>query len=112
MEFIRQNKIRHFTAKKIFEYGIKDITDTITETANKFAQIYLSIDIDVIDPSSAPGTGNPEPVGLLAREILYLIQRIKLLKNLKKADIVEVNPDKDLNNTTTKLAARILMELL
>lgn len=112
LEFIKENRIKNFTARQIFEYGMRDIADSVTEIANRFKQMYLSVDIDVVDPSSAPGTGFPEPEGLQAREVLYLIQRIKLLKNLKKADIVEVNPEKDVNGMTSRLAARILMELL
>ena len=112
LQIIKQHNIKHFTAKHIFEYEIKDIADTITETASQHSKTYLSIDIDIINPSEAPGTGCPEPAGLTSRETLYLIQRIRKLKNLARVDIVEVNPDKDINNQTVRLAARILKELI
>lgn len=112
LEFIKENKIKAFSSRQVFDLGIEEIADTITETASGYENTYLSIDIDVIDPSSAPGTGYQEPVGLSSRDVLYLIQRIKSMKNFTKADIVEVNPEKDINNMTSRLAARILVELI
>lgn len=112
LDFIKQNKIKAFTSKQVFLQGIEEIADTITEITSHYKNIYLSIDIDVVDPSSAPGTGYPEPAGLSSRDALYLIQRIKLMKNFTKADIVEVNPSRDINSITSRLAARMLMELI
>lgn len=112
LEFIKQNRIKAFTSKQVFESGIEDTADTVTEASNECQNVYLSIDIDAVDPSAAPGTGCPEPAGLSSRDALYLIERIKRLKNLAKADIVEVNPDKDVNHITSRLAARMLMELI
>ena len=76
--------------------------------------MYVSIDIDVIDPSFAPATGYREPGGLTSRELLYLIQRINKVKSLRAVDIVEINPEKDkeYGMITTKLGAKILGELL
>ena len=82
------------------------------EQARNFSDLYISIDIDILDPAFAPGTGYIEPAGLSTRELIYLIQRIKLLKNIKKYDLVEVNPDKDINNMTSKVAAKIIKELI
>jgi len=79
---------------------------------SKGKELYVSIDIDVIDPAFAPGTGYCEPGGLSTRDFLYLIQRINKLKNLKAIDLVEINPDKDKENMTVKLGAKILSELI
>ena len=110
-EFIELNKIRTFPMKQIAMFGKSDVCDTITESIREWPAFYLSIDIDAIDPAFAPGTGYIEPAGLTSRELIYFIQRLNRLPNLKAADIVEVNPDKDINNLTTKLAAKILVEL-
>ena len=75
-------------------------------------ELYVSVDIDVIDPAFAPATGYPEPGGLSSREFIYLIQRINKMKNLRGIDIVEINPEKDENNLTIKLGAKILSELI
>jgi len=75
-------------------------------------ELYVSIDIDVLDPAFAPGTGYREPGGLSSRDFIYLVQRINKIKNLKAVDIVEINPDKDIKNQTVKLGAKILSELI
>ena len=80
--------------------------------ARRWEAIYLSIDIDVLDPAFAPATGYPEPGGLTSRELLYSLGRLRMLKSLKAIDLVEVNPRLDQKGQTVKLAARILAELL
>lgn len=110
MDFIKKNDIKFFTMKYIFEFGIKEITDTLMELARKFSRLYVSVDIDVADPAFAPGTGYAEPGGLTSRELIYAIQRVKHLKNLKFLDIVEVNSLKDSQNMTVNLAAKIVKE--
>jgi len=111
LKFLREHNIKYIPMKNIFEVGVGEICDIVMEFCNGFKDLYLSIDIDVVDPGHAPGTGYLEPGGLMSRELIYLVQRIKLLKNLKRVDIVEVNPDKDFNDTTSKLAAKIIVEL-
>ena len=82
----------------------------VMEKARKFENLYISLDIDSVDPAFAPGTGCIEPGGLASRELIYFIQRLKLLKNLRMMDIVEVNPKIDVNNMTSKLAAKVIGE--
>ena len=72
--------------------------------------IYVSIDLDVIDPAFAPGVGNPEANGMSTREILEFIYCIDNF-NLKGFDIVELIPAYD-NGSTSVLAARLLSELI
>ena len=92
---------------------LQEITDIITEFANG-KELYVSIDIDVIDPAFAPSTGYAEPGGLTSRQFLYILQRINKIKNLKGVDIVEINSEKDKerDNMTIKLGAKILSELI
>ena len=77
-------------------------------------ELYVSVDIDVIDPAFAPSTGYPEPGGLTSRQFIYLAQRIKKIKTLKSIDLVEINEtkDKENNSLTIKLGAKIVAELL
>ena len=110
-EFIKANKIKTFTMKEISFEGTREICDSIMSVARQFTALYLSIDIDVLDPAFAPGTGHAEPGGLTTRELLYFIQRLKNIKNLKMADIVEINPKKDINDMTSRVAAKLLTEL-
>jgi agmatinase len=90
---------------------LDDTCDIIMEFSNR-KELYLSIDIDVIDPVFAPATGYPEPGGLTNRQFLYIIQRMNKIKNLRAIDIVEINPDKDKTGITVKLGAKILGELI
>lgn len=111
-KFLKENKIKFFNMKEIIREGLLEASDSIMSIARRFSSLYVSIDIDVIDPAFAPGTGYPEPAGLTSRELLYFLNRIKLMKNLKMIDLVEVNPDKDINDMTSRLAAKIVSELL
>lgn len=110
-DFIKKNKIKHFTMKEIFEEGARDVCDAVMSVARNFGALYVSVDIDAADPAFAPGTGYIEPGGLTSRELLYFLSRLKKLNNLKMVDIVEINPKKDINNLTTKLGAKILVEM-
>lgn len=109
--YLQDKKIKCYPMKEL-RGNIEETCDTIMEIARNFDSLYISIDIDVVDPSQAPGTGYIEPAGMDARGLLYFLQRLKLLKNLKRIDIVEVNPDKDINDMTTKLAAKIISEVI
>ena len=84
----------------------KNFLDLITKNHEN---IYFSLDIDVLDPAFAPGVSVPEPGGITTRE---LIEVIKLLaKKIKCFELVEVNPQLDLNDITSKTACKILFEL-
>lgn len=108
LDFIKKNRIKCIYMKTLFENGIKETADDITEFALNFSDLYLSIDIDVLDPVFAPGTGYTEPGGMSTRELLFLLQRIKRMKNLKKIDLVEINPDKDFNDATLNCGIKII----
>jgi len=109
-KFLEKNKIDSFLMKDIFG-NIENICDGVMELVNHFDGLYLSIDIDVLDPAFAPGTGTISPGGMTSRELIYFVQRLKKLKNLRMVDIVEVNPDKDVNDMTSILAAKLIFEL-
>jgi len=110
-EFLGKNNIQIFNMKSVAA-GISNVCDMLMEKIRGCDGIYLSIDIDVLDPSCAPGTGYLSPGGMTTRQLLYFIQRLKKLKNLKMMDLVEVNPQKDINDMTIEAGAKILGELL
>jgi arginase family enzyme len=72
-------------------------------------RIYLSIDMDVLDPGISRGVGDPEPDGLSTRDLILLLRRIFEEKEVISCDIVEVNPFHDV---TSFIAARIVLEIL
>ncbi len=112
IKFLKENNIKLITMNQLLG-DLQDTCDAIMEFSNG-KELYVSIDIDAIDPAFAPGTGYPEAGGLTSRQFLYLIQRINKIKNLRGIDIVEINPEKDkqFNMITTKLGAKILGELI
>jgi len=112
ISFLKEKKIKVVEMNKLL-VDIEDICDTIMEFANG-KELYVSIDIDVVDPAFAPSTGLPEPGGLSSRDIIYLMQRINRIKSLRAVDIVEINSEKDkqFNGITVKLGAKILSELI
>jgi agmatinase len=74
---------------------------------------YLTFDIDVLDPSIAPGTATPVPNGLTFDEVVALFQKLKLHeKKIIGVDIVEVNPKNDINSITISIATQIIANLL
>lgn len=110
-EFLKLHNIRHFTMKHIFDIGIKEVCDAVMETARQWPNLYVSVDIDCIDPAFAPGTACIEPGGLSAREIIYFLQRLRMLNNLKFVDICEFDEKKDIDRMTAKLAAKMIREV-
>jgi agmatinase len=73
------------------------------------APVYLSLDLDVIDPAHAPGVSHPEPGGLSVREVIALIHGVGA--DLVGADVVEYNPDADVGDATARVAAKLVKEL-
>ncbi len=109
--FIRKNKIKHFPMREIVAEGIHEVSESLMAVAKNFKDLYVSIDIDVLDPAFAPGTGYIEPGGLSTRELLFFLNRLKKLQNLRAFDLVEINPSKDVKDMTSKAGAKILVEL-
>ena len=110
IEFIKENKILWIKMDILTE--IDEICDMIMERARQASGFYISIDIDCLDPAFAPATGYLEPGGLSSRDLIYFLKRLNLLKNFRGADIVEINPDKDINGMTVKLGAKLLAEMI
>lgn len=94
-------------ARDIDTFGIDGIVETILDVLGR-SPVYLSIDIDVLDPSVAPGTGTPESAGWSTRELFSIIRGLKTL-NIVGADVVEVSPAYDNAGETTSLAAADLV---
>src|SRR5262249_9489938 len=74
--------------------------------------VFLSVDVDVVDPGAAPGTGTPEPGGLSGRQLLDAVRRIAMEVPLAGMDVVEVAPPYDHAEITAFLAGRVVLEAL
>jgi agmatinase len=112
MVFLKEKNIRMVSMNQ-FLADLEDTCDIIMEFSNG-KELYVSLDIDVVDPAFAPSTGYQEAGGLTSRQMVYLMQRINKIKNLKAVDIVEINAERDKlrDNITVKLGAKILSELI
>jgi len=104
-ECAEEKKPKFYTSKKIRE---NDCLEKIFQERDK--PTYLSIDMDVIDPSFAPGVGNPEPFGLSSVKMKKLVALLS--SHLVGMDIVETNPKYDGSDITANLGARLIYELI
>ena len=97
-----------YSVRQFRELGYKEILKNIPIGIN----YYLTIDIDAFDPSIASGTGTPSHGGFYYYEILELIDSLTKRGNIVGLDLVEVAPDYDLTNSTSTLAAQLLMNTI
>ena len=113
LDWMAAQGMRWHLMREIEERGTDAVVDQAIEEALDGPElIYLSIDIDVLDPGMAPGTGTPEPGGMLTRELLRAIRRIVGAVRLAAMDIVEVSPPFDHSGITAMAAHRCAMEVL
>jgi agmatinase len=98
------------TTMDLEERGIDDVVDQIHHRVGD-GPLYVSVDIDVLDPAHAPGTGTPEAGGMSTRELLAVLRRLVDLE-LVGADIVEVAPAYDHAEVTAIAAAHVAYDLL
>ena len=101
---------RIVTAMDFEEVGIAGVVERVRERIGD-APLYVSIDIDVLDPGTAPGTGTPEAGGLTSRELLGVLRGLKGLR-LEAADLVEVAPAYDHAEVTSMAASHVAYELI
>ena len=121
---------------RLIQVGIRTMNDHQREQANKFGMVevvtmatleerhfdatlaaikgikgplYLSLDVDVLDPAFAPGVSHPEPGGLSVRQVLQMIQAVRA--PLIGADVIEYNPDCDVQGMTACVAAKLVKEI-
>ncbi len=112
-QWMKDQGMRWHTMQDIWDKGIKEVLETaITQAKEGTDYLYLSVDIDSVDPGFAPGTGTPEPGGLTPHDILRSVRRIAQETNLVGMDIVEVSPAYDVADTTINVAHRIVWEVL
>ena len=112
-DWMREQGMRWHTMHDIERRGFDAVlTEAIEQALDGPERIYLSVDIDVLDPAYAPGTGTPEPGGLTARELLGAVREVALRTELAGVDIVEVSPPYDPAGITAEVAHRVVLEVL
>ena len=111
LENASNKKLEIITPLDIIEVGINEILKKIMSKCQS-SKVYLSIDLDCMDPGVAPGVSVPTPGGLLPLDLIYIIKKISEKLQVVGMDIVELCPDYDLNQNTANHASRILMEMI
>ncbi|HYI67473.1 MAG TPA: agmatinase [Candidatus Limnocylindrales bacterium] len=113
LDWMREQGMRWHLMTEIEERGAEAvIADAIGQALDGPELIYLSVDIDVIDPGMAPGTGTPEPGGMLTRELLRAVRQVVGSVELAGMDVVEVSPPFDQAEVTAAAAHRCVLEAI
>ncbi|MBU0457631.1 MAG: arginase family protein [Nanoarchaeota archaeon] len=107
---LKREKINFFTALDVYEMGVQKVFSSVKKIIGD-TPIYLSIDLDVLDPAFAPGVDTPAPFGLTGNEYLSLVKKIASL-NLIGFDLMEMNPKYDVQQLTAQIAAQSIIEIL
>ena len=109
MENLKKHDLHVITPFDIKREGIEDIANSILKKLGK--HVYISFDMDCLDPAYAPGVSVPVPLGLTSTDCVYLLQRIAQ-KGIVGMDIMEVCPSFDIKDRTSHLASRIISEVI
>jgi agmatinase len=113
LNWMRDQGMRSYEMTEIHHRGLGPVLDESFATlTNQCDGVFLSVDIDVVDPGMAPGTGTPEPGGMTSRELLEAVRRICLELPVVGIDVVEVAPAFDSADITAILANRVVLEAL
>jgi agmatinase len=112
-EWMRAQGMRWHLMGELRDRGVAPvIEDAIAEALDGPDHIYLSVDIDVLDPGFAPGTGTPEPGGMQPVDLLRGIRQVVLRTDVVAMDVVEVSPPYDWAEITSQNAHRCLLEAI
>jgi len=112
-ELLRNSPVHVFTMSDIDHRGIGAVVaDAMTAASSAGGGIHLSLDLDVVDPATAPGVGTPVPGGLSYREAQLAMELVGASGRLVSMDLVEVNPILDSHNQTAELAVELTLSAL
>jgi agmatinase len=112
-DWMAEQGMRWHLMDEIWERGMQAVvTDAIAEALDGCDALYLSVDIDSLDPAHAPGTGTPEPGGLTSADLLQAIRQIVLAAPVVAMDVCEVAPAYDHADLTVNAAHRCIYEAL
>lgn len=112
-EFAEETGLNLFTMADVTERGIEAVVDdAVTAAADGTDAVYVTFDIDAVDPGVAPGTGTPEPGGLSADQALSAVERLGASDAVGAVDLMEVAPARDPTDNTARLGANLLVALL
>ncbi|HEY5267473.1 MAG TPA: agmatinase [Acidimicrobiales bacterium] len=113
LAWMAEQGMRSFEMSEISRRGLDSVLDEVLVLAMADCDaVFLSVDVDVVDPGSAPGTGTPEPGGLTSRQLLDAVRRVAMSVPVAGVDVVEVSPPYDHAEITAYLGNRVVLEAL
>jgi arginase len=111
-QLIKQHRIGVYTMRDIDEKGIAQVAREALARLSHLPRLHVSLDMDSLDPTAAPGVGTPVPGGLTYREAHLLMEIIADNAHVGSVDIVEINPILDRQNQTGRIALELIASLL
>lgn len=113
LDWMAQQRMRSYEMTEIVHRGLDEcLTEAFAIATDECDGVFLSVDVDVVDPGMAPGTGTPEPGGLSARQLLDAVRRVCYELPVVGLDVVEVSPPYDHADITAMLGNRVILEAL
>ena len=113
LQWMAEQGMRSFEMHEVVQRGLEAVLEEAFAIAvDDCDGVFVSVDLDVVDPGMAPGTGTPEPGGITGRQLLDAVRRIAIELPVVGADVVEVAPAYDSAEITSFLANRVVLELL
>lgn len=111
--WMREQGLRWHLMDEVWRLGIAEVVRrAVVEAMDGPELIYISVDIDVLDPGFAPGTGTPEPGGMVPADLLRAIRQVALHTPVVAMDVVEVAPVNDPAELTAQNANRCILEMI
>ena len=111
--WMRERGMVWHTMQEIWDRGFKAVmADAVGEALAKADKLYISLDVDSLDPAFAPGTGTPEPGGLTTVDLLRMVRQLAIEHDVVGMDVVEVAPAYDVSDLTVNAAHRMVFEAL
>ena len=112
-EWMQEQGMTWHTMQEIWDLGFKEVMRrAVAEALDKADKLYVSVDIDVLDPAHAPGTGTPEPGGITSADLLRMVRQLCYEHDVAGVDVVEVAPAYDHAELTVNAAHRVVFEAL
>ena len=113
LQWMAERQMHSFEMHEVVRRGLDDVLEeAFTIAVDDCDGVFVSFDVDVVDPGMAPGTGTPEPGGFTARQALDAVRRIAIELPVVGIDVVEVSPPYDPSEITSFLANRVILEML
>jgi agmatinase len=113
LDWMAGQRMRSYEMSEVVARGLDEcLTEAFGIATDDCDGVFLSVDVDVVDPGMAPGTGTPEPGGLTGRQLLDAVRRIAMELPVAGLDVVEVAPPYDHAEITAFLANRVVLEVL